>query len=267
MEAGESVIRLNWRKAVAGASDLRERGGMAKASTIRADEAAHFGAMAADWWDPKGSSAMLHKLNPARLGFVRRAVDAHWGGDARALRPLAGKSALDVGCGAGLMAEPLARMGAAVTGLDAAPENVAIAVDHAAGQGLAIDYRAMDVAALKGAYDLVTSMEVIEHVEEHAAFLAALVARLAAGGLLILSTPNRTALSKLAMIDLGEGMGQIPKGTHDWSRFIAPDELLALAEAEGLSLIDRAGLSFSPARGFVISQNEQLNYLMAFVRV
>ncbi|PKP96000.1 MAG: 3-demethylubiquinone-9 3-O-methyltransferase, partial [Alphaproteobacteria bacterium HGW-Alphaproteobacteria-13] len=116
-------------------------------TTINPSEAAHFGALAADWWDPRGSSAMLHRLNPVRLAYIRERIDAHWHGDARALRPLAGKTALDVGCGAGLLAEPLARMGAEVTGVDAAPENIAAARDHAAGQGLAIRYHAGELAA------------------------------------------------------------------------------------------------------------------------
>ena len=135
--------------------------------TIRASEAAHFGQMAADWWDPKGSSAMLHRLNPVRLGFVRAAIDAHWQGDSRAVKPLAGKRALDVGCGAGLLCEPLARLGAAVTGVDAAAENVAVAAEHAAGSGLAITYRCGDIAELAlGQFDLVTALEVIEHVAD-----------------------------------------------------------------------------------------------------
>ena len=115
-------------------------------ATIREDEAAHFGKLAKDWWDPKGSSAMLHRLNPVRLGFIRAAIDAHWNADSRGVRPLAGKRALDVGCGAGLLCEPLARLGAAVTGVDAAQENVAVASAHAAGAGLSIDYRCGDVA-------------------------------------------------------------------------------------------------------------------------
>ena len=131
-------------------------------ATIRPGEAAHFGKLAAEWWDPKGSSAMLHRLNPVRLGFVREAIDAHWGGDAAALKPLAGKRALDVGCGAGLLCEPLARLGAAVTGVDAAAENIAAASDHAAAMGLAIDYRAGELSALGlGQFDLVTCMEVL----------------------------------------------------------------------------------------------------------
>ncbi len=240
---------------------------MAKASiarTIDSSEAARFGAMAADWWNPKGTSAMLHKLNPVRLGFVRASVNAHWGCDEREARPLTGKRALDVGCGAGLMCEPLARLGASVTGLDAAPENISAAKDHAAGQGLSIDYRYEDVAALSGGFDLVTSMEVIEHVPDPTAFLSALTARLALGGLLILSTPNRTAKSRLSLISIGESVGGIPKGTHDWNKFVAPDELLEMAGAVGLALVDRSGLSFSLSKGFVLTDNEDLNYLMSF---
>jgi 2-polyprenyl-6-hydroxyphenyl methylase/3-demethylubiquinone-9 3-methyltransferase len=241
---------------------------MAKASsatTINPAEARHFGALAADWWDPKGSSAMLHRLNPVRLAYVRERIDAHWGSEARMLKPLAGKSALDAGCGAGLMCEPLARLGAAVTGIDAAAENIAVAREHAAGQGLTIDYRCGDVTEMHGQFDLVTSMEVIEHVASPAAFLSALSARLAPGGLMLLSTPNRTNLSRLAMITLGEGLGAIPKGTHDWNRFLTPDELASFAEAAGLKVMDRKGLSFSVASGFVLSDDLSLNYLMALV--
>ncbi len=242
---------------------------MAKASsatTIDPAEAKHFGSLAADWWDPKGSSAMLHRLNPVRLTYVREWIDAYWGCDGRALRPLAGKSALDVGCGAGLMCEPLARLGAVVTGIDAAPENVAVAQNHAAGQGLSIDYRCGDVAELDGQFDLVTSMEVIEHAARPAAFLAALAARLAPDGLMILSTPNRTGLSRLAMITLGEGLGAIPKGTHDWNKFLNPDELAGFAEGAGFRVLDRRGLSYSVSKGFVLSDDMSLNYLMAFRR-
>lgn len=241
---------------------------MAKASTattIDPQEAAHFGAMAADWWDPRGSSAMLHKLNPVRLAYLRERVDAHWGGETGSFKPLAGKCALDVGCGAGLMCEPLARLGASVTGVDAAQENVAEARRHAAGQGLAIDYRCADVAELDGQFDLVTSMEVVEHVSDPAGFVVALAARLAPGGLIVLSTPNRTGLSRLAMITLGEGLGTIPKGTHDWDKFLTPDELESLLHTAGLAVVDRRGIGFSPASGFHLSDKLTLNYLIAAV--
>lgn len=236
-------------------------------TTINPNEAAHFGKLAAQWWDPKGSSAMLHRLNPARLGFIRAAADAHWRADGRSFTPLAGKTALDVGCGAGLLCEPLARLGAKVTGLDAAPENIAAARAHAAQSGLAIDYRAGSVENLGSErFDLVTSMEVIEHVTDPAAFIAGLAGALADGGLLILSTPNRTPLSRLGLITVAEGLGQIPRGTHDWSKFITPDELTALVESAGLRVTDTRGLSFSPAKGFVVGDDMKLNYLMTAVR-
>jgi 2-polyprenyl-6-hydroxyphenyl methylase/3-demethylubiquinone-9 3-methyltransferase len=235
--------------------------------SIVAEEAAHFGKLAAEWWDPKGSSAMLHKLNPPRLRHIRATIDAHWDIGQASLRPLAGRRAADVGCGAGLLAEPLTRLGAAVTGIDAAPENIAVAKLHAAKQGLAIDYRAGGVEALAGeTFDLVTSMEVIEHVADPATFVAQLARLLGPGGIMILSTPNRTPLSKLAMITVGEGLGMVPKGTHDWSKFVAPDELAEHVEAAGLRVVERKGLSFSPAAGFHLSDNLALDYFLTAVR-
>lgn len=235
--------------------------------TVDPKEAAHFGALAAEWWDPKGTSAMLHRLNPARLSYLRGQVDAAWGGDPRGLRPLAGKSALDVGCGAGLLSEPLARLGARVTGLDAAPENIAAAQAHAAGQGLAIDYRAGGIEALVGErFDLVVSMEVIEHVTDPAGFVAGLARALADDGLLILSTPNRTPLSRLALITIGEGLGMVPRGTHDWSKFLTPEELTGLIEQAGLTVTDTSGLSFDPTTGFVVSANTTLDYFVTAKR-
>ncbi len=234
-------------------------------ATIRASEAAHFGQLAADWWDPKGSSAMLHKLNPVRLAYVRAQVDARWGFNPAGLKPLAGKTVLDVGCGAGLLCEPLARLGATATGIDAAPENIAVAVQHATGAGLAIEYRCGEVGKIKRRYDLVTSMEVIEHVADPAEFVVALASRLAPDGLLILSTPNRTQKSRLAMITLGEGLGMIPKGTHNWSQFLTPDEVASLASKAGLVALDTRGISFSPTRGLHLSDDLSLNFIMAFV--
>lgn len=239
---------------------------MAAVQTINPDEARHFGALAADWWDPAGRSAMLHKLNPVRLAWMREQIDSHWQGDARSLRPLAGKSALDAGCGAGLLCEPLARMGAAVTGVDSAPENVAVATDHAAAQALPITYVAGEVAALSGAFDLVCSMEVIEHVTDPAAFVAALEARLAPGGLMLLSTPNRTALSQAGLVVLAERLGMVPPGTHHWDQFITPDELEALLAGVGLRVIATRGIAWSPSKGLHLSDDLRMNYLMAAVR-
>lgn len=237
--------------------------GPSDTATIRPEEAAHFGKLAAEWWNPHGSSAMLHKLNPVRLGFVRDAIDAHWSGDPRSLKPLSGKTALDVGCGAGLLAEPMARLGAQMTGVDAASENIAAARAHAAGSGLAIDYRDGELSTLGlGTFDLVTSMEVIEHVADKAAFVAGLASHLAPGGLMVLSTPNRTPQSRLMMIGLAEGFGAIPKGTHHWDDFITPDELTPLLASAGLAMGEPRGISYSPTRGLHLSDNLALNYIV-----
>src|SRR5438309_9427223 len=231
--------------------------------TIDPKEAAHFGRMAADWWDPKGSSAMLHKLNPVRLAYIRDRIDQHWSLDECDLRPLKDRRAADVGCGAGLLAEPLARLGAEVTGIDAAPENIAAARAHGLGQGLAIDYRVGSVEALEpGAYDLVTSLEVVEHVSDPRGFVDGLARALKPGGLLIRSTPNRTARSRLMLILVGEGTGRIPRGTHDWAKFLSPEELIALLKDAGLALEDCHGLAWGPARGFHLSDDKSLDYLV-----
>jgi 2-polyprenyl-6-hydroxyphenyl methylase/3-demethylubiquinone-9 3-methyltransferase len=253
--------------AAAKAGTTSNRAAAKAGTTIDPAEAAHFGKLANDWWDPKGSSAMLHRLNPPRLKYIRSAVDRHWGGDGLSFTPLAGKSALDVGCGAGLLCEPLARLGARVTGLDAAAENIGVARAHAAHSGLSIDYRPGSVELLGGeTFELVTSMEVIEHVTDPAGFVAGLVAALAPGGLMILSTPNRTPLSRLAMITVGEGAGFIPRGTHDWDKFVTPDELTALVEAAGMKVIDVSGLSFSASKGFAVSEDTRLDYFLTAVR-
>ncbi|MBA4355791.1 MAG: bifunctional 2-polyprenyl-6-hydroxyphenol methylase/3-demethylubiquinol 3-O-methyltransferase UbiG, partial [Novosphingobium sp.] len=237
------------------------------ANTIRPDEAAHFGRLAADWWNPKGSSAMLHRLNPVRLGFIRDAIDSHFAADARGVRPLAGRRALDVGCGAGLLCEPLARLGAAVTGVDAAEQNIAAAQAHATGSDLAIDYRCGDVGQLGLAgYDLVTSMEVIEHVADKAAFVAALEAALADGGLMILSTPNRTPQSRLLLVEGAETLGMVPRGTHHWDDFITPVELHDLLGTAGLRMGNPIGIAWSLSRGLHLSDNLALNYIVTAKR-
>ncbi len=235
--------------------------------SILPHEQARFGGMAADWWNPRGSSAMLHRLNPVRLSYIREQVDRHWDLEPSARRPMSGKRALDMGCGAGLLAEPLARLGARVTGVDAAAETVAVARAHAATSGLAIDYRQGDAAAVAGeTYDLVTCLEVIEHVADPAAFAIELAKLVAPGGLLIVSTPAKTALSRFAMISIGETLGGIPAGTHDWEQFVSPEELRAHAEAAGLRVTDQSGLSFSPARGFVLSESMALDHFLTAVR-
>ncbi len=236
-------------------------------ATIRPEEAAHFAALAKDWWDPKGSSAMLHRMNPVRLQFVREAIDAHWGTDAAAVRPLAGKTALDVGCGAGLLCEPLARLGAEVTGVDAAEETIAAARAHAEGMGLDIGYRAGELASLGlGAFDLVTAMEVLEHVADKAAFIAGLARHLAPGGLIVLSTPNRTPQSRLLLVGAMEALGAVPRGTHHWDDFVTPEELRALLAEAGLAMGEPRGLAYSPLKGMHLSSDLALDFLVTATR-
>ena len=234
-------------------------------TSILPEEAARFGALASDWWDPDGRSAMLHKLNPVRLKYVRDQIDQHWQADECSRTPLAGKRALDVGCGAGLLTEPLARLGAAVIGVDASPEVIAVARDHAERMGLKIDYRAGDVQELDGQFDLITAMEVIEHVADPAAFVKALAKRLAPDGLLVMSTPNATRWSKLLMITVGEGLGQIPRGTHEFEKFVAPDRMKVLLGEAGLRCLDVEGIAWSPTRGLHLSDDVRLNYLVSAV--
>jgi 2-polyprenyl-6-hydroxyphenyl methylase/3-demethylubiquinone-9 3-methyltransferase len=236
-------------------------------TSILPEEVAQFSKLAADWWDPNGASAMLHKLNPVRLKYVRDWIDQHWQCDECSRTPLDGKTALDVGCGAGLLCEPLARLGAKVTGIDASPDVIAVAREHAAAMSLDIDYRAGDVQQLEGQFDLITSLEVIEHVAEPASFMKALAKRLAPGGLLILSTPNATGWSNLMMISLGEGLGRIPKGTHDFAKFISPDRMKVLLADAGLQCLDVEGIAWSPTRGLHLSDDVRLNYLVAAVLV
>jgi 2-polyprenyl-6-hydroxyphenyl methylase/3-demethylubiquinone-9 3-methyltransferase len=236
-------------------------------ATIRPGEAAHFAALAKDWWDPKGRSAMLHRLNPVRLGFIREAIDRHWGGDVEGVRPLAGRAALDVGCGAGLLCEPLARLGAEVTGVDAAPANAEAAAVHAEGAGLDIRYRAGELGSLGlGEFDLVTCLEVLEHVADKPAFLSALAKHLAPDGLMVLSTPNRTPQSRLLLVGAAEALGAIPRGTHHWGDFVTPDELRDLLAEAGLEMGAPRGIAFSPLQGLHLSGELSLDYIVTAVR-
>ena len=240
--------------------------GLARATTsIVPEEAERFGELASDWWDPEGRSAMLHKLNPVRLKYIRDMIDQHWQCDECSRTPLEDKTALDVGCGAGLLAEPLARLGARVTAIDASPELIAVARDHASAMGLEIDYRAGAVEELEGQFDLVTCMEVIEHVADPAVFAIALAKRLAPDGLLVLSTPNRTSWSRLTMIIIGEGTGRIPKGTHDYDKFITPERMKLLLADAGVNCLDVEGIAWSPTRGLHLSDDVSLNYLVAAI--
>lgn len=229
-------------------------------------EAAFFGRLAADWWNPDGSSAMLHKINPLRLGYIRDAACRHFRRDGRDRMMLSGLRALDIGCGAGLLTEPLARMGASVLGLDAARENIMAAQNHAAQMHLDIDYRTGSAEALAAhgeRFDLITSLEVIEHVADRTAFLQAITTMLAPGGLVILSTPNRTTKSYAVLIVGAERLLRtIPKGAHDWDKFVTPQELTAELADVGLSVCDTTGLSWQPGRGFTLGTDTGVDYFL-----
>jgi 2-polyprenyl-6-hydroxyphenyl methylase / 3-demethylubiquinone-9 3-methyltransferase len=220
------------------------------ADRVDAAELAKFEAMAAEWWDPGGKFRPLHMLNPCRLDYVVAQVATEFGRDPTARRPFEGLALLDIGCGGGLLSEPMARLGADVVGVDAAAGNIPVARAHAAQSELAIDYRhgtAEDLAAAGETFDVVLNMEVVEHVPDPGAYLAACRALLRPGGLMVCSTINRNAKSwLLAIVGAEHVLRWLPKGTHDWSRFITPDELFALLRGAGLEPVDRKGFVFDP---------------------
>ena len=233
-------------------------------TTIRPEEAQFFSTLARDWWNPKGKMASLHQVNPVRLEFLRDAIDAHWPESARSAKPLGGKTVLDIGCGAGLLCEPMVRLGGDVTGVDASEENVAVAAAHAESMGLDPRYMAGEVADLNiGVFDLVTCVEVIEHVADKRAFIADVAARLAQGGLLVMSTPNRTAASRLLLVGAAEAVGYVPRGTHHWSDFITPAEFDDLLDEVGLEVIKRRGIAWRPGKGLHLSDDLSLNYILS----
>ena len=233
-------------------------------TTIRPEEAAFFDELARDWWNPKGKMASLHELNPVRLEFLRLSIDAHWPEVRHEAKPLAGKSVLDIGCGAGLICEPMARLGGEVTGVDAATQNVSVAATHSEAVGLDIRYMAGEVGSLDiGAFDLVICSEVIEHVADKPAFIADVAARLAPGGLLVMSTPNRTAASRMLLVGAAEAVGYVPRGTHHWSDFITPDEFADLLKSVGLEVIDQRGIAWRPGKGLHLGDDMSLNYILS----
>jgi len=240
------------------------------AASIDPASAALFGREAAAWWDRRGSSRLLHAVNPVRLAYIRDVAGAHFGWNARAVRPATGLRALDIGCGGGILTESLVRLGFTATGLDASTQAIDVALNHAAASGLAIDYRASSVEALaaEGArFDLVTMMEVVEHVADRAAFVRAIAALLAPGGILVFSTPNRTALSWAVMIAGAEWITRlIPRGAHDWRRFLQPDELAALLAVEGLKIIDTQGIALGAGARFALGDDRSVNYIGSAVR-
>ena len=219
-------------------------------NTIDPAEVAKFEAMAAEWWDTNGKFKPLHLMNPCRLAYITAQIAAEYDRDLTQALPFAGLRILDIGCGGGLLAEPMARLGADVVGADAAPRNIPVARLHAEASGLTIDYRhttAEDLAAAGEQFDVVLNMEVIEHVASPAAYLSACHSLLKAGGMMICSTINRNPKSYvMAIIGAEWVMRWLPKGTHDWTKFITPDELYALISGAGLRPVDRKGMVFNP---------------------
>ena len=242
------------------------------AASIAASEVARFAEQAGDWWNPDGKFRPLHRLNPVRIGYLRDRIAAHYECAIGGRQALAGLSVLDVGCGGGLVAEPLARLGAAVTGLDAAEPAIAVARAHAAQQGLTIAYRAGSVEELARTgqrFDVVTALEIIEHVADRDSFCRALAQLVKPGGLLILSTLNRTPRSWLLGIVAAEYvLGWVPRGTHDWRQFVRPSELAAAIGPYGLRVVDVTGLVFNPlANDFRLSRHDlAVNYFMTAVK-
>lgn len=220
--------------------------------TADAAEIARFAAIAEEWWDPGGKFAPLHKLNPARLEFIRDHVAAHFGRDPHGDRPFAGLALADIGCGGGLLCEPMARLGATVTGIDAAEESIRIAGAHAEQMGLAIDYRFATVEALVAEpvrFDVVLSMEVVEHVADLDAFLADCATLLKPGGLIFMATLNRTAKAfALGIVGAEYILGWLPRGTHDWRKFVRPSELARGLRGAGVVVTELTGVAYNPLK-------------------
>jgi 2-polyprenyl-6-hydroxyphenyl methylase / 3-demethylubiquinone-9 3-methyltransferase len=241
-------------------------------TTIDPTEVAKFEAMAAEWWNPNGKFKPLHMLNPCRLDYITGQIAAEFDRDLTMRNPFAGLRILDIGCGGGLLSEPMARLGATVVGADAAPRNIPVAQLHAEQSGLVIDYRvttAEDMAAAGEQFDVILNMEVVEHVADPQAYLTACQQLLKPGGLMICSTLNRNPKSfVMAIIGAEWVMRWLPKGTHDWQKFITPDELYALIRTAGLDPVDRKGMVFNPvAWSWSLSSRDlSCNYVTASVK-
>jgi 2-polyprenyl-6-hydroxyphenyl methylase/3-demethylubiquinone-9 3-methyltransferase len=236
-------------------------------TTIDADEVARFSAMADEWWDPTGKFRPLHKFNPIRLGYIRDRLCAHFDRDPRSLTPLDGLTLLDVGCGGGLLSEPLARMGAIVTGIDASEKNIGTARAHAARSDVEIDYRcstAEDLMAAGETFDIVLSLEVVEHVADVDLFLDSCTALVRDGGAMILATLNRTPKAFMfGIVGAEYVMRWLPRGTHDWKKFVRPSELSRGLRRNGVDVSDISGLSFNPLSDeWRVSGDVSVNYIL-----
>ncbi|WP_296816862.1 bifunctional 2-polyprenyl-6-hydroxyphenol methylase/3-demethylubiquinol 3-O-methyltransferase UbiG [Brevundimonas sp.] len=238
------------------------------ASSIDPNEVARFSALAERWWDATGPFAPLHRFNPVRLGFIRDRAAERFGRDPKAPRPFEGLSLLDIGCGGGLLSEPMTRLGFKVTGVDASERNIGAARAHAEAQGLDIDYRASTAEGLKaegvGPFDVVLNMEVIEHVADPSAFLIDTASLVAPGGMMIVATLNRT-LKSLALAKVGAEyvLRWIPAGTHDWSKFLKPEELRSFISGHPYDIAGPYGVEYRPLEGrWTETTDVSVNYMM-----
>ena len=240
-------------------------------SSIDPEEVARFSAMAEDWWKADGKFAPLHKFNPVRLSFIRDVAQSHFGRDSKARRPFEGLALLDIGCGGGLLSEPMSRLGFGVTGVDASARNIGAASAHATSQNLTIDYRADTAEALLARgerFDVILNMEVIEHVADPGQFLRDTAAMLKPGGLMIVATLNRTLKSLvLAKIGAEYVLRWVPRGTHQWDKFVKPEELERAFEDSGLDVIGERGVIYNPlADRWQLSSDMDVNYMMVGTR-
>ncbi len=242
------------------------------ASSIDPEEVERFSRIAAEWWDPKGKFAPLHKFNPTRLAFIREQAQVRFGRDAKALRPFEGLRLLDIGCGGGLLCEPMTRLGFQVTGVDASERNIGTASAHAAEQGLVIDYRASTAEDLLAAgeppFDVILNMEVIEHVADPGEYLRSCARLMAPGGLMIVATLNRT-LKAFALAKVGAEyvLRWVPAGTHDWTKFLKPEELRSFLASEPVAMQGPFGVAYDPlSRRWSRSPDCDINYMMTVTR-
>lgn len=241
------------------------------AATVDPAEVERFSALAAEWWNPKGKFAVLHRFNPVRIAYIREQVTARLSRDPATRRPFEGLDLLDIGCGGGLLSEPMTRLGARVTGIDPSEKNIATAVVHAEEVGLDIDYRATTAEALAetGArFDVILNMEVVEHVADPALFLNTCAAMLRPGGLMVVATLNRTLKSfGLAIIGAEYVLGWLPRGTHQWEKFITPEELEEDLQRSGLAVAGFTGVVYNPlANDWRRSADTGVNYMLVAVK-
>ena len=244
---------------------------LASGTTIDPQEIERFATQANAWWDPEGSFRPLHRLNPIRLGFIRQHLAAHFGRGAPSLRPFEGLTLLDIGCGGGLVAEPMARLGFAVTAIDADLEAITVARMHAEATGLSIDYRVATAESMAGTvqqFDALLALEVIEHVADLSVFLGSVGSLVRQGGVFIGATLNRTGLSfASAVIGAEYLLGWLPRGTHDWRKFIRPSELVLGLRRNGLSPTELTGVSYDWIRGeWSLSRDLEVNYMVMAVQ-